>query len=131
LAATAALDKKATDVVVFEVGGLTTVADYFLICSAESQRQVRAIRDHIEDKLSKNGFHLFSSEGEGTGRWILMDYSDLVVHIFKDDVRLFYALERLWGDAPRLNLDAAGPLGPPEPAQRPKAAIRRKKAARE
>lgn len=135
------MDKKASDLIVFEVGGLTTVADYFIICSAESHRQVRAIRDHIEDALSKHGCHLFSAEGEETGRWILMDYSDLIIHIFKDDVRSFYALERLWGDAPRLDLplDAeALPPGLPQPAKRldvssPKrlgAAVRRRKAAR-
>ncbi|HEY5595510.1 MAG TPA: ribosome silencing factor [Nitrospiria bacterium] len=133
LAAKAALDKKASDLIVFEVGGLTTVADYFIICSAESHRQVRAIRDHIEDALSKHGCHLFSAEGEETGRWILMDYSDLIIHIFKDDVRSFYALERLWGDAPRLDLplDAeALPPGLPQPAKRLGAAVRRRKAAR-
>ena len=127
------MDKKASDLIVFEVGGLTTVADYFIICSAESHRQVRAIRDHIEDALSKHGCHLFSAEGEETGRWILMDYSDLIIHIFKDDVRSFYALERLWGDAPRLDLplDAeALPPGLPQPAKRLGAAVRRRKAAR-
>lgn len=135
------MDKKASDLVVFEVGGLTTVADYFIICSAESHRQVRAIRDHIEDALSKHGCHLFSAEGEETSRWILMDYSDLIIHIFKDDVRSFYALERLWGDAPRLEapLDAAAlPSGMPKPAKRldvssPKrvsATVRRRKSAR-
>ncbi|HTN42305.1 MAG TPA: ribosome silencing factor [Nitrospiria bacterium] len=103
-AAQAALEKKASDLIVFKVGGLTTVADYFVICSADSQRQVRAIRDHIDDTLSQRGCHLFSTEGEATGRWVLMDYSDIVVHIFKEEIRSFYALERLWGDAPRLDL---------------------------
>jgi len=98
------LEKKASDLIVFKVGGLTTVADYFVICSAESQRQVRAIRDHIGDTLSQRGCHPFSTEGEATGRWVLMDYSDIVIHIFKEEVRSFYALERLWGDAPRLDL---------------------------
>jgi ribosome-associated protein len=133
LAAQAALDKKASDLIVFEVGGLTTVADYFIICSAESHRQVRAIRDHIDAMLSKQGCRLFSTEGEETSRWILMDYSDLIIHIFKDDVRSFYALERLWGDAPRLEvpLDAAVlPSGLPQPAKRLKPPIRRRKAAR-
>lgn len=104
-AAQAALDKKATDLVVFKVGDLTTVADYFVICSADSQRQVQAIRDHINDVLSQRGCRPFSTEGEGSGRWVLMDYSDIVIHIFKEEVRSFYALERLWGDAPRLDLD--------------------------
>jgi ribosome-associated protein len=132
------MDKKASDLILFEVGGLTTVADYFIICSAESQRQVRAIRDHIEETLSKHGCHLYSTEGEETCRWILMDFSDLIIHIFKDDVRSFYALERLWGDAPRLDLpldarpDAkvALPSGLPQPAKRLSTAVRRRKAAR-
>lgn len=127
------MDKKASDLVVFKVGGLTTVADYFIICSAESHRQVRAIRDHVEATLSKHGCRLFSTEGEETGRWILMDYSDLILHIFKDDVRPFYALERLWGDAPQLEvpLDAAAlPPGRPQPAKRQSATVRRRKSAR-
>lgn len=135
------MDKKASDLVVFEVGGLTPVADYFIICSAESHRQVRAIRDHVDATLLKHGCRLFSTEGEETGRWILMDYSDLIIHIFKDDVRPFYALERLWGDAPRLEvpLDAAVlPPGLPQPVKRldvssPKrqsATVRRRKSAR-
>jgi len=103
-AAQAALDKKASGLIIFKIRDLTTVADYFVICSADSQRQVQAIRDHIDDTLSQLGCRPFSTEGEDIGRWVLMDYSDIVVHIFKEDVRSFYALERLWGDAPRLDL---------------------------
>jgi len=103
-AAQAALDKKASGLIIFNVRDLTTVADYFVICSADSQRQVQAIRDHIDDTLSRRGCQPFSTEGEATGRWVLMDYSDIIVHIFKEEVRSFYALERLWGDAPRLDL---------------------------
>ncbi|HSG05522.1 MAG TPA: ribosome silencing factor [Nitrospiria bacterium] len=89
---------------------MTTMADYFMICSADSERQVRAVRDHIDATLSRNGFQPYSTEGEKTLSWILMDYSDLIVHIFKKDVRHHYGLERLWGDAPRLELeeDSAG-----------------------
>ncbi|HEY4485570.1 MAG TPA: ribosome silencing factor [Nitrospiria bacterium] len=107
LAAQAALDKKAADVVIFAVGGLTSVADYFLLCSAESQPQVLAIRNHIDKTLAKHGCHPFGSEGEAVGRWVLMDYSDVVIHIFQEEVRKFYALERLWGDAPRLEPEEA------------------------
>ena len=102
LAARAALDKKASNLVIFEVGKLTTIADFFIICSAESQPQIRAIRDHIEKTLSEGGERLFSVEGGNGSGWVLLDYSDLIVHIFRDDVRSFYALERLWGDAPQL-----------------------------
>ncbi len=81
---------------------LTTIADYFLICSAESQPQVKAIMEHVNTTLARSGETPFSVEGEGALRWILMDYSDLIVHIFREEVRVFYALEHLWGDAPHL-----------------------------
>lgn len=82
------------------MSSITTVADYFLICSADSQRQTRAIMDHIHETLAEHGLEPFSLEGAAVSQWVLMDYSDVVVHIFKQDVRGFYALERLWGDAP-------------------------------
>ena len=102
LAARAALEKKASDLVIFAVGELTTIADYFIICSAESLPQIRAIRDHIEKTLSERGDRLFGVEGGDGSAWLLMDYSDLIIHIFKEDARSFYSLERLWGDAPQL-----------------------------
>jgi ribosome-associated protein len=104
LAANAALEKKATDLVIFHVAKLTTIADYFLICSADSQRQAKAIMDNIDAALAQAGEKTFSVEGEGAMLWVLMDYSDLIIHIFKDEIRAFYALERLWGDAPRLKV---------------------------
>ena len=104
LAAKAALEKKASDLVIFHVAELTTIADYFLICSADSQRQVKAIMDHIDAALAEAGGTTFSVEGQGALLWVLMDYSDLIVHIFKQEIRSFYALERLWGDAPRVKL---------------------------
>jgi ribosome-associated protein len=86
------------------VAHLTTIAEYFLICSAESHRQVKAIADHIDATLAAAGERAFSVEGEAALKWVLMDYSDLIVHIFKEEVRSFYSLERLWGDAPRVEL---------------------------
>jgi ribosome-associated protein len=103
LAAKAALEKKASDLVIFHVAKLTTIADYFLICSAESQRQVKAILDHVDTTLAGAGESPFSVEGDGALLWVLLDYSDLIIHIFKEEIRPFYALERLWGDAPRIN----------------------------
>jgi ribosome-associated protein len=104
IAVEAAREKKARDMVIFEVARLTTIADYFLICSADSQRQVKAIMDHIDESLARSGETAFSVEGEGSLRWVLMDYSDVVIHIFDQQVRAFYALERLWGDAPRIEV---------------------------
>lgn len=95
-------EKKAKDIVIFHVARLTTIADYFLICSAESQRQVKAIMENIQSALLTAGEKPFGIEGQDSPRWILMDYSDLIIHIFDKELRTFYALERLWGDAPRV-----------------------------
>ncbi len=80
------------------------MADFFVLCSAESQRQVLAITDAIDEGLSSQGINPLSVEGRENALWILMDYSDIIVHIFKREVREFYDLERLWGDAKRLPL---------------------------
>jgi ribosome-associated protein len=91
------------------VAHLTTIADYFLICSAESQPQVKAIMEHINATLARSGETPFSQEGEAALRWLLIDYSDLIVHVFREEVRAFYALEHLWGDAPRLKFSGPAP----------------------
>lgn len=100
----AALDKKAENIVVLDLRGLSDIADYFVICHGTSDRQVMAIADSIEDRL-KRGFGLTpnSLEGRRNGEWILMDYIDFVVHVFLEDKRDFYRLERLWGDAPQVD----------------------------
>ena len=92
---TAALDRKASAVLVFNLTELTTFADYFVLTTAYSDRQARAISDAIAEKLGS----AFSTEGLETATWILMDYGDVVFHIFQAEARRFYALERLWGDA--------------------------------
>lgn len=104
LSARAARDKKGEDIVVLEVGSLTPLADFFVLCSAGSQRQVLAITDAIDEVLSREGINPMSVEGRENALWILMDYSDIIVHVFKQEVREFYDLERLWGDAKRLIL---------------------------
>jgi ribosome-associated protein len=91
-------------VVVLKVGELTSITDYFLICSGESERQVKAISESIEAILLRQEEAPFSVEGLTYLNWVLMDYSNLVVHIFKQEARAFYNLERLWGDASRLSL---------------------------
>ena len=95
-----ALDKKAEKVVILNIKKLSAIADYLLICSADSERQVQAIADSIEDGLRKKGERPLGIEGVTEGRWALIDYVDVVVHIFLDPVRSFYDLEGLWSEAP-------------------------------
>jgi ribosome-associated protein len=101
LAVEAALNKKAADLSVLEVAGLTTIADYFILCSGNTERQTQAIADAVEENVRKNGgARPTLVEGAHPGRWILIDYGDFIVHIFTEECRRFYGLERLWGDAP-------------------------------
>ena len=93
---TAALDRKASAVLVFNLTELTTMADYFVLSTASSDRQARAIAEAIAEKLGPAS----SVEGLQAAHWILMDYGDVVFHVFQEEARRFYALERLWGDAP-------------------------------
>ena len=102
--ARAALDKKAYDVVVLEVGELTSVADYFVICSGRSDTQVQAIAEGVRLELGAQGVHQLAIEGTDRGQWVLLDYADVVVHVFQVPVREFYDLERLWVRAPRIEL---------------------------
>jgi ribosome-associated protein len=100
----AALEKKASDLVVMEVRELTSIADYFIVCSGRSDRQVQSIAQGIEENVRRAGVPPLSIEGASRGHWVLMDFSDVVVHIFYDPVREFYDLDGLWGHAPRVNL---------------------------
>jgi ribosome-associated protein len=104
LLARSALEKKACDLVVLEVRELTSIADYFIICSGRSDRQVQSIAQGIEKNLEDAGVSAVSVEGASRGHWVLMDFSDVIVHIFYEPVREFYDLDGLWGDAPRVNL---------------------------
>jgi len=101
----AALDKKAEDIKVLEVGELTHFTDYFLVCSGENPRQVQAIADGVERRLRDHKLRPGHVEGYQTGQWVLMDYGDFVLHVFLRERRRFYGLERLWGDAPDLTAD--------------------------
>lgn len=98
--AAAAGEKKARDIVILDMRNLTITTDYFVICSANSSIQVRAIADHIEDMLAQKGVQFKHKEGYREGDWILLDYGDCVAHIFTEEDRQFYNLERLWADAP-------------------------------
>ena len=98
----AALGKKALGLVVLDVGKLTSIADFFIICSGRSNRQVTAIAEHIQTTLKEQGIRPLSVEGTKGGHWVLMDYGHVIIHIFFDSVRNFYDLEGLWADARRI-----------------------------
>ncbi len=93
------LSKKGYDTKILDLQGISSVADYFVICSADSDIQVKAITDEIEKKLRKQGIKPYNREGTTTNTWVLLDYIDVVVHVFKHETRLHYSLEKLWGDA--------------------------------
>ncbi len=103
--AQAGLDKKAEDVVVLDVRGLTSYADYFVLMTADSERQAGAIADAVDERLKQRGATKVGVEGYESGRWILVDYGDVVAHVFNRESRGFYDLEGLWADAPRFAVD--------------------------
>src|SRR5208283_1551319 len=103
-AAQASLDKKAGDVMVLEMKDLTVIADYFVICSGESTTQVKTIAEHIKENLLKDGTTPSRIEGFQYARWILIDYGDVIIHVFEKETRQYYELEKLWLDAPRIPL---------------------------
>jgi ribosome-associated protein len=101
--AQAALEKKAFDITILELKKASSLTDYFLICSGRSDRQVQAIAQSIEKKMGEQGIRPLGEEGIREGRWVLMDYDDVVIHIFYDQLRRYYDLEGLWIEAPRIN----------------------------
>ncbi|MFT4287871.1 ribosome silencing factor [Nocardioides sp.] len=105
-AARAASDKLAQQIIAFDVSDQLAITDAFLLCSASNDRQVRAIVDEIEQRLRDLGEKPIRREGERDGRWVLIDYGDLVVHVQHEEERQFYALERLWRDCPVIALPA-------------------------
>jgi len=104
-AARAALDKKAADLTVLDVQGVSTVTDYFLVCSGKSTPHVRTIIDAIRTELKEDGIRPLHAEGRPESGWVLLDYGDVLVHVFLEDTRAYYALERLWGDAPSVPIE--------------------------
>ena len=109
-AARAADDKQGTDTVVLEVGPVLAITDAFVITSGSNARQVRTIAEEIEEQVKRSdGPSPLRIEGLDDARWVLLDYGDFVVHVFLDEVREYYDLERLWADAPRLDWQAARP----------------------
>ena len=99
-AAEAASNKKAHNIVILDLRGISTVTDSFMICSANSTTQVQAIADHIEEELTKQGMKALRREGYRDAQWILLDYGSCIAHVFVEEDRRFYDLERLWSEAP-------------------------------
>ena len=98
--AAAANDKKAKDILLLNMEGLSPVTDFYVICSAGNSTLVKAIADNIEDKLAEAGVHPTHKEGYADARWVLLDYGDVVAHVFLEEERDFYNFEQLWADAP-------------------------------
>ncbi|MBD3232546.1 MAG: ribosome silencing factor [candidate division Zixibacteria bacterium] len=99
-----ALSKKAKDIKILDLRNLSDVADYFVVCSGDVSQQVKAIIDAIEEGLLKNGIKPWHIEGYSHANWVILDYVDVVVHVFNQEIRQFYDLEGLWGDAPCLEI---------------------------
>jgi len=127
-----ALNKKARDVVVMDLRKLQAPSDFFVVCSADSDTQVKAIADAIRDGMEMEGNPVWHFEGYQTLQWVLLDYVDVVAHVFHREARSFYNLERLWNDAVIQTLD-----DPPQgvkvrkaPAKKPKRTVKKKRASR-
>lgn len=106
MAATAIADKKGLDVAILDVSELLVVTDLFLIATGTSNRHVKTLVDGVEEKLREHGRKPIRREGVEYGRWVLLDYGDLVIHLFDQETRSYYDLERLWADAPRVKTNA-------------------------
>ena len=119
--ADAALDRNAADLVAFDVSELTSYADVMFIATGRSDRQVRAIAESIDERLHREGERALGVEGIDSGRWVLLDCDDVIVHVFDEDTRSAYALERLWSDAPRVTLDVPAEAQLEEPVPVPDA----------
>ena len=112
LAAAAASEVKPTSLVHLDLRGLCSFADHFLIATAPSVRQVRSIAERIEERLLDERVRMLHREGDLEARWILLDYSDVIIHIFDEETRLYYDLEGLWADAPKRDLVRRASQGP-------------------
>lgn len=104
-AAHLALEKKGHDLYLMEVGQVSIIADYFLLITGNTAIQVHAVSNHLVESLKKEGFYALRIEGHREGWWVILDYGSLVIHIFQPEARVFYDLERLWSEAPPVNLE--------------------------
>ena len=98
-------ERKAIDPIVFQVTNLTSISDYFIIAGGNSTRQVQAIARHLQKKTREEGLRPYGIEGEHEGRWVLLDYGDVIIHLFYEPVRELYDLEGLWIEAPRIDME--------------------------
>ena len=99
-------DKKGEDIRVIDISGVTVIADYFIIASGSNPNQVQALVDNVEEQMYKAGYDDPRVEGYNTASWVLLDYNDVIVHVFSQDDRLFYDLERLWRDGKEIDVDS-------------------------
>ena len=120
VAAAAAADKLAQQVIAFDVSEQLAITDAFVLASATNERQVKAIVDEVEDKLREHGAKPIRREGHREGRWVLLDYGEIVVHVQHEEERQFYALERLWRDCPVISVDVTTPRGHRGPRRGPR-----------
>lgn len=98
-------DKKGEDIRVIDISEISVLADYFLIANGNNANQVNALVDSVEEELSKAGFEVKQREGYGLGNWVLLDFGDIIVHVFDKENRLFYDLERIWGDGKAVEIE--------------------------
>lgn len=99
-------DKKGEDIKIINLEGISVLADFFIIANGTNQSQVQALVDNVEEELHKAGYSLKQREGYGSGNWVLLDFGDIIVHIFDRENRLFYDLERIWRDGKEISFDA-------------------------
>lgn len=118
IAVTAADDKKAHDIVALDISEIASFASYFVLCTGDSSRQMQAIADEIEKRLKADGIRPAHVEGYQNSEWILMDYLDVVVHIFSKTARVYYDLERLWRDGKKIDISMLIDQPAPKPATR-------------
>lgn len=111
VAAEAAQEKKSKNTCILDLRGISLITDFFVVCSVASNVQGRAVADNVQEELSKRGVDVWYVEGYQHAKWILLDYVDVVVHVFEKETRDFYGLDRLWGDAPQVKLGRAARKG--------------------
>lgn len=99
-------DKKGEDIKMIDISGISVLADYFLIASGSNESQIRAMVDNVEEELLKAGYSVKQREGYGSGSWVLMDFGDIIVHVFDKENRLFYDLERIWRDGKTIDIES-------------------------